>query len=222
MTEPVTAGRRRRPDDPAVDAVVFDLGNVLVRWEPERAWADLDPATVAAFHEEVDFMAWNHTLDAGVATAEAVAHVASTAPRHEPVVATYVERFLDTLAGGVEGTRAVVEELAASDVRLVALTNWSAELFERARPVLEDVAALSAFEGVVVSGVERLAKPDPAVFRLLLDRYGLQAARTAFVDDSPRNVQAASALGIRAIHFTGASQLRAELAALGLPVRAGS
>ena len=206
------------PPDTPPDTVVFDLGNVLVRWEAQRAWAGLEPARVAAFHERVDFPAWNLALDGGRSTAASVADVAASAPGHEDVAQRYVDRFLDTLAGPVPGTRAVLEELARGGVRLLALTNWSAELFERARPLLEGVVGLAAFEAVVVSGAEGLVKPDPAIFRLVLQRFDLEASRTAFVDDSRRNVDSAAALGLRAVHFTGAEALRADLAAMGLPV----
>ncbi|WP_299033876.1 HAD family hydrolase [uncultured Pseudokineococcus sp.] len=202
----------------APTTVVLDLGNVLVRWEPERAWAALDPARVAAFHERVDFRAWNLAMDGGRSTAASVADVAAAAPGHEVVAQTYVDRFLDTLAGPVPGTRAVLEELDRAGVRLLALTNWSAELFERARPLLEGVVGLSAFEAVVVSGVEGLTKPDPALFRRVVERFDLDASRTAFVDDARHNVDGAASVGLRAVHFTGAEALRAELAAMGLPV----
>lgn len=210
------------PSAPPPTTVVFDLGNVLVRWEPDRAWVDLDPARVAAFREHVDFPAWNLAMDGGRSTRDSVADVAASAPGHEGVAQTYVDRFLDTLAGPVDGTRAVVEELARGGVRLLALTNWSAELFERARPLLEGVVGISTFEAVVVSGAEGLVKPDPALFRRVLERYGLDASRTAFVDDARRNVDGAATLGLRAVHFTGASALRAELAAMGLPVSTGT
>ena len=200
--------------------VVFDLGNVLVRWEPERAWAGLDPARVAAFRERVDFPAWNLAMDGGRSTTASVADVAASAPGHEDVAQAYVDRFLDTLAGPVPGTRAVLEELGRAGVRLLALTNWSAELFERARPLLEGVVGLSTFEAVVVSGVEGLVKPDPALFRRVLERFELDAGRTVFVDDARRNVDGAAAVGIRAVHFTGADALRTDLAAMGLPVTA--
>ncbi|MEJ5914908.1 HAD family hydrolase [Pseudokineococcus sp. 1T1Z-3] len=201
---------------PGVTTVVLDLGRVLVRWEPERAWAHLDPTDVETFHADVDFLAWNRTLDAGVPCAEAVA---ALPPQHAAVGQAYVDRFLDALPGPVPGTRAVVEELDAAGLHLIALTNWSAELFERAGELLEDVVGLSTFDGVVVSGREGLTKPDPALFRRLLDRFDLDPAATAFVDDSPANVEAAAALGLRAVGFTTAEALRDALADLGLPVR---
>ncbi|MEJ5945383.1 HAD family phosphatase [Pseudokineococcus basanitobsidens] len=208
------------PPGPAPTTVVFDLGNVLVRWEPERAWAHLDAAEVDAFRTEVDFRTWNLAMDAGRSSADAVSRLEREAPAHAHVGRAYVERFLDTLAGPVPGTRAVLEELSAAGVRLLALTNWSAELFDRAGDVLEEVVGLSTFEDVVVSGRERLAKPDPALFARVLERFGLEPAATAFVDDSPANVDAAAGLGLRAVLFTGAGALRRDLAGMGLPVAA--
>lgn len=206
------------PADAPPTTVVMDLGNVLVRWDPTRVWDTLDPADVAAFLAAVDFRAWNHAMDAGLTGAEAVARLEATDPAHAAVGRAYVDGFLDTLVGPVPGTRAVVEELAAAGVRLLALTNWSAELFDRAADVLEEVVGLSTFEDVLVSGRERLAKPDPAVFRLLLDRHGLDPAATAFVDDAPANVEAAAGVGLRAVLFTDAGALRRELGRMGLPV----
>ncbi|GAA2036864.1 HAD-IA family hydrolase [Pseudokineococcus marinus] len=204
---------------PAPTTAVFDLGDVLVRWEPARVWEQLDPADVEAFHARVDLGAWNLAMDSGRSTADSVADVAASAPGHEPVAQAYVDRFLDTLAGPVPGTRDVVEELAASGVRLLALTNWSAELFERARPLLEEVVGLGAFEAVVVSGVEGLVKPDPALFTRVVERFALAPGLTAFVDDGPRDVEGAAAVGLRAVRSTTAEALRRDLAALGLPVR---
>jgi 2-haloacid dehalogenase len=114
---------------------------------------------------------------------------------------------------------AILEELHAAGTRLVALTNWSAELFPHAEAAFD---FLALFEGIVVSGREGVAKPDPAVFDLLLSRYDLDPGNTVFVDDSPANVAAAAAVGLTALVFTGADRLRADLSRLGLLDGAGS
>jgi 2-haloacid dehalogenase len=121
-----------------------------------------------------------------------------------------VERFADSLPGPVPGSAELVEELRAAGVRLLGLTNWSAQTFPHAVPA---APAIGLLEDVLVSGHEGIAKPDPAIFRLLAERYGLDPARTLFADDSPRNVAAAAAEGYVAVLFTDAATLRADLVA---------
>jgi len=125
----------------------------------------------------------------------------------------YRQHFAETLTGMVPGTGALIAELAQNAVHLVALTNWSAETFPHA---LQRFGLLRRFEGIVVSGAERLAKPDPAIFELLCRRYAVDPSRCAFVDDSPANVAAAASVGMRGIQFTDADRLRADLVDLGL------
>ncbi len=197
-----------------VEAVVFDLGGVLIDWDPRRLYRQLLPEQdVEAFLTEVGFAAWNHAQDAGRPFAEAVEVHARRFPHRRELLAAYAERFAETLAGPVPGSVEVLRELAVAGVRLLALTNWSAETF----PVAEErFDFLRLFEAIVVSGRERVAKPDPAVFALLLRRHRLDPARTVFVDDGPANVAAASAAGLLAVRFTDARRLRADLAGLGL------
>ena len=201
-----------------IDTVVFDIGNVLLAWDPRAALRMVyDDEAVEAYLEEVDFLAWNHEQDSGRTWAEGEAELVARFPHHARVVPAYREHFHRTITGPVEGTWQVVEELREAGVRLLALTNWSAELFPWARSTF---AVLDHFEGIVVSGEERIAKPDPAVFDLLVERYRLAPQRTAFVDDSPRNVAAAADAGLHALAFTDAGTLRRDLSALGLPVGA--
>jgi 2-haloacid dehalogenase len=203
--------------------VVFDLGGVLVDWDPRYLYRQLLPEDeVEDFLTEVDFPTWNYRADAGAPWADAVAEHAARFPHRAELLAAYPERFRETLGGEVPGTVELLRDLHAAGVRLLALTNWSAETFPHARAMF---AFLSLFEDVVVSGEEQLAKPDLAVFRLVLDRYGLDPARTVFVDDSPRNVAAAATAGLVALRFHEAHRLRADLQQLGLladlPGRAG-
>ena len=201
-------------------AVVFDLGGVLIRWDPRHLYRRLMPEDeIDAFLDEVGFHAWNHEQDAGASWGPAVEEHAARFPHHRELLAAYPARFAESLDGPVEGTVAILEELHAAGTRLVALTNWSAELFPHAEAAFD---FLGLFEGIVVSGREGVAKPDPAVFDLLLSRYDLDPARTVFVDDSPANVAAAAAVGLTALVFTGADRLRADLSRLGLLVGAGS
>ena len=182
----------------APNAVVFDLGGVLIRWDPRHLYRQLMPEDeIDAFLDEVGFQAWNHEQDAGAPWGPAVEEHAALFPHRRELLAAYPARFAESLDGPVEGTVAILQELHAAGTRLVALTNWSAELFPHAEAAFD---FLALFEGIVVSGREGLAKPDPAVFDLLLSRYHLDPARTVFVDVSPANVAAAAAAGVRSAH----------------------
>jgi len=199
------------------DAVVFDLGGVLVDWDPRLLYRTMlgSDEEIAAFFDEVDFAGWNHRLDAGERTwAEAVADHGTRFPHRRELLAAYPERFAETIGGVIDGTVRLVEELHGAGVRLLALTNWSAELFPHAR---ERFAFLGLFEAVVVSGEERLAKPDPRIFDLLLTRHRLDPAGTVFVDDREVNVEAARAAGMTGLVFTDPDQLRRDLARVGAP-----
>jgi 2-haloacid dehalogenase len=196
------------------DTVVFDLGRVIVGWEPYLAVADrMSEEEWRAFAEAIDFPAVNLEMDRGLSHAAALAQIRDSHPEHEETLARYCGNFAATLTGPVAGTTAIVDELDADGIRLLGLTNWSAETFHHAA-----VAApvIDRLEDVLVSGQEGLVKPDPAIFRLLIERYDLEPETTVFVDDSPANVAAAETVGLRALHFTAAAQLRADLRDLGL------
>ena len=195
--------------------VVFDLGGVLLDWNPRHLYRKLfaDEASMEAFLANVCTGAWNERQDAGRPFAEAVAELAPKHPDKLHLINAWRERFGEMIAGAIEGTVDVVRELKAREVPLYALTNWSAETFPGERPRFP---FLEWFDGIVVSGEERCMKPDERIFRILLDRYRLAASETVFVDDNPRNARAASAVGMHGIHFQSPQQLRNELAVLGL------
>ena len=193
-------------------AVVFDLGGVLIDWDPRYLYRKLlaDEAAVEEFLATVCTPEWNAELDRGRPFAEGVAELVERHPEHAAAIAAYHERWPEMLAGDLPGTVEVLAELRAAGVPLYALTNWSAETFAITRGRFE---WLDWFDGLLVSGEERMTKPDPAFFRLLLDRFGLDPGATVFVDDSEANVAAARELGIDAVRFTGPDQLRRELSA---------
>lgn len=196
------------------DTVIFDIGNVLLKWDPALAFIGvLEPADVETFMEEIDFASWNHAQDAGRSLAGGVAAVAERWPQHVEAVRAYGRNFTRTIVGEIPGSARVVEELRVGSVRLLALTNWSAETFPWAR---ESFGVLDQFEGIVVSGLEGIAKPDPEIYSLLVERYGVDPARAVFIDDSPVNVSAAAKAGIAGLVFTGSDDLRRDLRALGL------
>jgi 2-haloacid dehalogenase len=193
-------------------AVVFDLGGVLIDWDPRYLYRKLlaDEAAVEEFLATVCTPEWNAELDRGRPFAEGVAELVERHPEHAAAIAAYHERWPEMLAGDLPGTVEVLAELRAAGVPLYALTNWSAETFAITRGRFE---WLDWFDGLLVSGEERMTKPDPAFFRLLLDRFGLDPGATVFVDDSEANVAAARELGIDAVRFTGPDRLRRELSA---------
>ena len=198
----------------APHTVVFDLGNVLVRWDPYGPFAGVvDRAEVSAFFAEVDFLAFNGLQDAGRSWAAARAEVAARLPHRAWFVDRYLSHFPLALPGPVPGTAEVLDGLLAAGVRALGLTNWSAETFHHAVPAAPAIARL---EDVLVSGREGVAKPDPAVFELLVARYDLERARTVFVDDSLANVAAAEAVGLHGVVFSDARTLARDLGSLGL------
>jgi len=196
----------------ATKAVVFDLGGVLIDWDPRYLYRKLlaDEAAVEEFLATVCTPEWNEELDRGRPFAEGVAELVERHPEHAAAIAAYHERWPEMLAGDLPDSVEVLAELRAAGVPLYALTNWSAETFAVTRERFE---WLDWFDGMLVSGEELITKPDPAIFQLLLDRFGLDPGATVFVDDSEANVVAARGLGIDAVRFTGPGQLRRELTA---------
>ena len=197
-------------------AVVFDLGGVLVDWNPRylyRRLFDGDEAAMERFLAEVCTPAWNDEQDRGRPFAEACALLVRDHPERRALIEAWPARFEETMAGPIPGTVDILAALRDRGTPLYALSNWSAETFPRAQAVFP---FLHWFDGVVISGALRIAKPDPSIYRHLLERYALRPEDTVFIDDAPRNIDAAAALGMRAIRFTGAEALRAELIALRL------
>jgi 2-haloacid dehalogenase len=212
--DPATTSTRLR-------AVVFDLGAVLIDWNPRHLYRTLfggDEAAMEHFLSEVCNPEWNVRIDAGRPFAEAVEELASRHPDRAHLIHAYRERWGEMLGGVLEGTLAVVRELRGAGVPVYALSNWSAETFALTRsrfPFLDEL------EGIVISGDVGVGKPDPAIFRHFMARFGLQADEIAFVDDSPANVAAARGLGIEAIRFENAEQVRRDLRRLGFPLAEG-
>ena len=197
-------------------AVIFDLGGVLIDWNPRYLYGPLFGTDVGAME---DFLArvcppeWNRQLDAGVPFAEAVAQRQREFPEHAELIALWKDGWAQMLRDAIPETVQILAGLRRRGHRLVALTNWSAETFPVAR---SRFAFLGWFEDIVVSGEERMVKPDPRIFRLALDRNRLEAGDTVFIDDLMPNVAAAAALGLDAVHFRGADALREALEARGL------
>jgi 2-haloacid dehalogenase len=197
--------------------VVFDLGGVVVVWDPIPAVAAVvgrERAEQFVHGSEFDFAAWNEAQDLGRAWVEAEAAATASHPDLAEEIAAYRTNFVLSLRGLVPGTAEILRALHDRGVHLVALTNWSAETIHHGPEVFPEVFAL--FDDVVVSGAEGVAKPDRDIFRILARRLGHPIEGLFYVDDSVLNVDAARAAGMDAVRFTDAASLHKELQARGL------
>jgi len=193
--------------------VVFDLGNVLVEWNPRRLYEQLipDPDALEQFFSTVVTNDWIRAQDAGRSFADGIAVLSAEFPHYDAEIRAFWERWEEMVPGPIHGTVEILSELKRRGTPLYALTNWSAETFPIARPRFP---FFDWFDGIVVSGEVRLVKPDARIYRHLLDQFGLQAADCVFIDDSPANVAGAEAVGITGLHFTSPEKLRRDLAEL--------
>lgn len=199
-----------------IRSVVFDLGGVLIDWNPRYLYRKLfagDEAAMEHFLTHVCNNAWNLAQDGGRTWADAIEVLSVAHPQHRPLISAYRERWDEMLNGPIQGTLDVLVELRDRGVPIYALTNWSAETFPIAK---ERYEFLGWFRDILVSGEEKLIKPDRRIFELLLSRNGLAAAESVFIDDALHNVAGAEAAGMSALHFQSPETLRADLAALGL------
>lgn len=202
-----------------VEAVAFDLGGVLIDWNASYLYRSLlpDEAAVEEFLDDVGFAEWNLALDAGRDWDEAVDWLASRHPERRDLIAAFRDRWEETLGGPIELTVEILEELRAAGVRTFALSNWSRRTYDIAAPRFP---FLKGFEIVVISGDVGSTKPDPRIYRELLERGDLRPASTVFIDDSPPNVASAISMGLIGVLYVTPEQLRRDLVGLGLPVRA--
>ena len=201
-----------------VQGVIWDLGNVLIDWQPHAAVAAAlgdDEATRFLAADDFDFTTFNHALDAGGTWEESAAELRRTHPHWVEHATAYHAHFEDSLVGEVPGTVEIVRDLSAAGVPMFGLTNWPDEFWPAAPRKFEFLGLL---DDIVVSGTEGVAKPDPRIFEIAVSRAGLPAERLVFVDDRQVNVEAAVAFGLDGILFTGAADLRATLRERGLPV----
>ena len=197
-------------------SVIFDVGNVLFRWEPRALYERLigDDQALDAFLNRVATKEWHYQHDAGRNFADTSAELIAEHPEFAEAIRAWGPRFTEQLPGAVPGKVEIVEELDAAGVPLYAITNFSHEFWPPFRATQE--ALVGRFRDIVVSGDERLVKPDPAIYALALKRFGLAPGEALFVDDSPPNVEAATAMGIHAVLFTDAATFRADLQSAGL------
>ncbi|MGA2419440.1 MAG: HAD family phosphatase [Candidatus Acidiferrum sp.] len=195
---------------------VFDLGGVLIDWNPRYLYRKLfagDAEAMEEFLATVCTPSWNEEQDAGRPFAEACASLKRVHPHKTQLIDAWVGRYDEMLAGPISGTVDILTQLNSLSVPLYALSNWSAETFPVA---LKRFEFLRWFRGVMLSGEVRLLKPDPRIFKLFLEIFAIDPVLTVYIDDRGANVEAAIALGMHGILFTDAAALRTELTGLGL------
>ena len=202
------------------DTVIFDLGGVLIDWNPRHLFRKLfdDEQAMEHFLGHVCTPEWHLQHDAGKQFAETRDELRQRYPEHAALIDAFGDRHDEMMAGAVEGTVVLLERLAAANVPLFAITNFPAQMYPVAR---QRFPFLRLFRDVAVSGYERLVKPDPALFHILLRRNDIASSRAVFIDDTLRNVEAANALDLHGIHFTSPEALERELRALGLVTEQG-
>ena len=198
-----------------VDAVVFDVGRVIIQWDLRCLFGKLidDPARLDWFLANVVTEQWHFQHDAGRPLAEMVPERKAQFPEYAELIDAYSQRFLETIPGPVPGTAALIRSLHDAGTPLYAITNFGAEFWDMFQPTCPE---LSYMQDIVVSGRERLAKPDPAIFQLAADRFGRSPSDMLFIDDNSANIEAAADEGWQVHHFRDAPALAQDLSARGL------
>ncbi|MCK0124183.1 HAD family phosphatase [Gelidibacter sp. F2691] len=200
-----------------IDTIIFDLGGVLIDWNPEYVYLDVfqgDRDKMQAFFDTVCTHDWNENQDAGYPLAKATEERIALFPEHEELIRMFYGRWEDMLGEAIEGTVAILKKLIDNkDYKVVALTNWSHETFPIA---LERFEFLHWFEGIIVSGEEKTRKPFKEIYELTLSRFDIEANRAVFIDDNLRNIVAAKDMGINTILFKDPENLAADLKALNV------
>ena len=198
-----------------ITTVVFDVGKVLFEWDLRYLFAKLiaDKDELEFFVTHVVTPEWHFQHDAGRALDDMVTERIAEFPEYAKLIAAYAPRFNETIPGPVTGSLEIVQELAESGVPLFAITNFGAEFWEGFRPTQP---IFDLFQDIIVSGVEKLVKPDPAIYALALQRFGIRPGQAIFIDDNHANVISARENGFATHHFRDAASLRAELVALNL------
>lgn len=198
------------------NTVIFDLGGVLIDWNPEYLYRKIfsDEAQMQHFLQEVCHSDWNREQDRGRLFTEAVQECIAVHPSYEQEIRAYHERWDEMLGGAIDENVAVLEDLNQKpDIHLYSITNWSAETFPVAQ---QRYPFLQYFQDTVVSGEHKIVKPDAKIYRMLLDRNDIVPENSIFIDDVEENIEGARAAGIHGIHLRPDTNLRQELEALGV------
>ncbi len=197
---------------------VFDLGGVFIDWNPAYLFEKLFDNEEEArwFHKHVCSLEWNLEFDAGKRFENGIAELIPRHPRYWKEIQAYDQRWEEMTRGLYQGTIDIQEELIAANISTYAITNFS---YEKWVSMLEKWDFLSNFDGVVVSGNEKIVKPDPRIYKIFCDRFGQRPEDCVFIDDNEVNIYSARAFGMTAIHFTSPEALRTDLINLGFPLK---
>ena len=200
-----------------IDTIIFDLGGVLIDWNPEYVYLDVfdgDREKMQWFFDHICTHDWNENQDAGYPLEKATADRIALFPEHEELIRMFYGRWEEMLGGAIDGSVRILRKLIDSQqFKVVALTNWSHETFPIA---LQTFDFLHWFEGILVSGEEKTRKPFKDIYQLTLERFNSDPERSIFIDDNLRNILAAQEFGIKAIHFKSPEKLEVELKAFGI------
>ena len=202
-----------------IDTIIFDLGGVLIDWNPEYVYLDVfkgDREKMKWFFDNICTHDWNENQDAGYPLAKATEERVALFPEHEHLIRMYYGRWVDMLGEAIFDTVEILDQLISKkQYKVVALTNWSHETFPIA---LERFEFLHWFEGIVVSGEEKTRKPFKEIYETTLNRFNIKAEQSIFIDDNSRNIEAAEALGINGIHFKNSKFLVEQLKAYNINI----
>jgi len=202
-----------------IDTIIFDLGGVLIDWNPEYVYLDVfkgDRSKMKWFFDNICTSDWNEEQDAGYSLQQATEERVAMFPEHEEHIRMFYGRWVEMLGDSIAGTVSILKSLIdQKEHRVYALTNWSAETFPIA---LERFDFLHWFEGIVVSGTEKTRKPFHDIYELTLNRYKIEAEKAIFIDDNLRNIEASKELGINGIHFSSPEQLKSSLLSFDIKV----
>lgn len=196
--------------NPQITTIVFDIGGVLIDWNPVYLYEKIfeDSAEMKWFLQNVTTPDWNSKQDSGRSFGIAVSELKNEFPGYEKQIEAYFDRWFEMIGGAIKGSVSILSEIKKTGYPVYALTNWSAQTFPL---VKEQYAFLDWFNGIVVSGAEKIAKPDPKIYQRLVDRYNLKHSSTLFIDDNQSNIEAAGIMGFQTIYFKAPDQLRASL-----------
>jgi|TARA_B110000114_G_scaffold162321_1_gene180270 2-haloacid dehalogenase len=199
--------------------VIFDLGGVLIDWNPEYVYLEVfkgDREKMKWFFDKICTIDWNENQDAGYPLQQATEERVKLFPEYEEWIRIYYGRWEEMLGKQIDGTVTILKQLIDNpNYKVVALTNWSAETFPIA---LERFDFLHWFEGIVVSGTEKMRKPFNEIYELTLNRFNIEASQSLFIDDNARNIEAAKKMGINTIRFNNPTQLKSELKSLNIDI----
>ena len=198
-----------------INAIIFDLGNVLIGWDPRQLYKRLLPdlETVDRFLEQIRFPEWNAKQDAGRPFREGVAELSKEFPQYAELIQAYDTYWEESLTGTHDGTIELVKELRQAGWKLFMLSNFSVEKFEI---IKQHYGFLDFFDDIVISGEYNVVKPDPAIFEIAIERFGRPANKYLFIDDSAPNITTAQRLGFNTIHYQSPTQLREQLKKLSI------